>query len=246
MTLPLGIALVALLAAAPGAVPPEDPDARARVLVLTDIADEPDDEESLVRFLVSSNQYDVEGLVATTSTHLRERTRLDLIRRQVEAYAKVRPNLLVHAAGFPSVEHLLAVATTGQPGYGMAAVGEGRTTHGSRLILEAADRTDERPLWVSVWGGANTLAQALWDVRRSRSAEEVGGSSAGCASTRSRTRTTPARGSGASSPACLRRVALDPGRRGVLAGRRGPASAATATTATAPGADFTTCDRRAG
>ena len=32
--------------------------------------------------------------MATTSTHLRERTRLDLIRRQVEAYAKVRPNLL--------------------------------------------------------------------------------------------------------------------------------------------------------
>jgi hypothetical protein len=167
--------LTLVLAAAPGGPPPEDPDTRARVLVLTDISNEPDDEEALVRFLVYSNEYDVEGLVATTSTHLRERTRLDLIRRQVEAYAKVRANLLVHAPGFPSVEHLLAVAKTGQPGYGMAAVGEGRTTDGSRLILEAADRTDERPLWVSVWGGANTLAQALWDARRTRSAEEVKG-----------------------------------------------------------------------
>ncbi len=145
------------------------------MLVLTDISNEPDDEESLVRFLVYSNEYDVEGLVATTSTHLRERTRLDLVRRQVEAYGRVRANLLVHAPGFPSVEHLLAVAKTGQPGYGMAAVGEGRTTDGSRLILEAADRPDERPLWVSVWGGANTLAQALWDARRTRSAEEVRG-----------------------------------------------------------------------
>ncbi len=173
MILPLGIALVALVAAAPGAAPPEDPDVRARVLVLTDISNEPDDEESLVRFLVYSNEYDVEGLVATTSTHLRGRTRLDLVQRQVEAYSQVRPNLLVHSPGFPSAESLLAVARSGQPAYGMAAVGDGRSTDGSQLIVAAADRADERPLWVSVWGGANTLAQALWDVRRTRPADQV-------------------------------------------------------------------------
>ena len=47
----------------------------------------------------------------------------------------------------------------------MAGVGDGKTTAGSRRLLAAADRDDARPLWVSVWGGANTLAQALWDAR---------------------------------------------------------------------------------
>ena len=37
---------------------------KPRVLVLTDISNEPDDEESLVRFLVYSNEFDVEGLIA--------------------------------------------------------------------------------------------------------------------------------------------------------------------------------------
>ncbi len=48
---------------------------KQRVFVLTDITNEPDDQQSLVRFLVYSNEYDVEGIVATTSTHLRNKTR---------------------------------------------------------------------------------------------------------------------------------------------------------------------------
>jgi hypothetical protein len=147
--------------------------ARERVFVLTDISNEPDDEESMVRFLVYANEYDVEGLVATTSTWLRHTTRVDLIHRQLDAYAQVRPNLLKHAAGFPAVEALRAVTATGQPGYGLAAVGEGKASAGSRLLLAAAERVDERPLWVSVWGGVNTLAQALQDARRERSPDDL-------------------------------------------------------------------------
>ena len=43
---------------------PSDPDpyvARPRVLVMTDIANEPDDQMSLVRFLLYSNEFDVEA-----------------------------------------------------------------------------------------------------------------------------------------------------------------------------------------
>jgi hypothetical protein len=150
------------------------PTVKERVFVLTDIANEPDDEESLVRFLVYANQYDIEGLVATTSTHLRKSTREDLIRRQLDAYEQVQPNLNRHQPGFPTANALRAITTTGQPDYGMAAVGTGKSSAGSRLLLAAADRADERPLWVSVWGGANTLAQALWDARNERSTEELG------------------------------------------------------------------------
>lgn len=42
---------------------------KPRVLVLTDIENEPDDAMSMVRFLAYSNQWDVEGLVATISVH---------------------------------------------------------------------------------------------------------------------------------------------------------------------------------
>lgn len=44
---------------------------KQRLFVLTDITNEPDDQESLVRLLVYANEYDLEGIVATTSTHLR-------------------------------------------------------------------------------------------------------------------------------------------------------------------------------
>jgi len=143
------------------------------VIVLTDISNEPDDEESLVRFLVYSNEYDVEGLIATTSVWLRKNPRLDLIQRQIKAYGEVRPNLLKHALGYPTVEALLSVAKTGQDGFGMDAVGYGKSTEGSKYLIETVDRIEDRPVWISVWGGANTLAQALWDVKYSRSTEDL-------------------------------------------------------------------------
>ena len=165
-------ALLVLLAA-PMVFAQNDVPGRQRVIVLTDISNEPDDEESMVRFLVYSNEYDVEGIIATTSTWLRSRTRLDLIHRQIAAYEKVRENLLRHAPGFPAVEHLREVAKAGASEYGLKGVGEGKSTDGSRHIITVVDKPDPRPVWVSVWGGANTLAQALWDVRATRSPEQL-------------------------------------------------------------------------
>ena len=46
--------------------------AKPRVIVLTDIENEPDDAMSLVRFLTYSNQWEVEALVATTSVHQKD------------------------------------------------------------------------------------------------------------------------------------------------------------------------------
>ena len=146
---------------------------KPRVIVLTDISNEPDDEESLVRFLVYSNEYDVEGLIATTSTWLKKGPREDLIHRDIAAYAQVRANLLKHAPDFPAAEHLDAVTKTGKPDYGMAFVGSGNASTGAQRIIEAVDEPDSRPIWVSIWGGANTLAQALSDLRASRSPEEL-------------------------------------------------------------------------
>lgn len=147
--------------------------AKPRVIVLTDIENEPDDTQSMVRFLVYSNQWDVEALVATTSVHQRTKTASASIRNVVSAYGKVRDRLLQHEPGFPTEEYLQSVIREGRPAYGMGAVGEGNDSPGSERIIEVVDRDDPRPVWVTVWGGANCLAQALWKVRATRSAAEL-------------------------------------------------------------------------
>lgn len=146
---------------------------KQRVFVLTDIMNEPDDQQSLVRFLVYANEYDVEGLVATTSTHLMNATNQARIRELVNAYALVVGNLEKHADGFPSAAYLLGVTTEHVPLFSMEGVGEGKDSPGSELLIQAVDKDDNRPLWVSAWGGANCLAQALWKVKQTRSEEEV-------------------------------------------------------------------------
>jgi hypothetical protein len=146
---------------------------KQRVIVLTDISNEPDDEESLVRFLVYSNEYDVEGLIATTSVWLKDTVRPERIQERVAAYGQVRDNLLKHASGYPTEEHLLSVIMAGQAEFGMKGVGEGKSSDGSRHIIDVVDRPDERPVWVCIWGGANCLAQALWDVKYTRTIEEL-------------------------------------------------------------------------
>ena len=171
--------LAALVAVSPVAAQPPDPGraddfaGKPRVVVLSDIGNEPDDQMSFVRLLLYSNEFDLEGLVATTSTWQKSRTQPETMRKLVAAYGEVRPNLLKHAAGWPEAEALAKLVVAGQPGYGMAAVGPDKLSPGAELLVKAADRDDPRPLWVSVWGGANTLAQALHHVRSTRPPAEV-------------------------------------------------------------------------
>lgn len=146
---------------------------KSRVLVMSDIANEPDDQMSMVRFLVYSNEFDVEGLVASTSTWMRNRVRPDVMMQVIDAYEQVQPTLSTHAPGFPAAAALRRLVAPGQPGYGMSAVGPDRMSQGAELIIEAADKNDPRPLWVLAWGGTNTLAQALSHVRDTRPAPAV-------------------------------------------------------------------------
>lgn len=144
-----------------------------RLLVLTDVENEPDDTESLVRLMLYTNCIDLKGLVATTSIHLKHRIAPESIRRVIRGYGQVRDNLLQHEPGYPTEAELLALVKSGQPSYGMAAVGEGRDSEGSEWIIRMLDQPDERPLWVAAWGGPNTLAQALFKLRQTRSEAEL-------------------------------------------------------------------------
>ena len=144
-----------------------------RVIIISDIGNEPDDQMSLVRFLMYSNELDIEGLIPTTSTWQKAATHPETMHALIGAYGQVRPSLLLHAQGWPEASYLNARVFPGQPAYGMAATGGGKSSEGSKAIIRAVDRSDPRPLWVCIWGGANTLAQALIDVRETRKPEEV-------------------------------------------------------------------------
>lgn len=106
--LALGLAfLPPTLGNAPSAPADDMPgEEKLRVLVLTDIGNEPDDSQSMVRFLLYTNEFGVEGLVATSSTHLKDRVNPRMINERVEAYGKVRDNLLEHADGYPPEAYL--------------------------------------------------------------------------------------------------------------------------------------------
>ena len=144
-----------------------------RVIILTDIENEPDDAQSLVRYLLYSNHFETEGIIATTSCWLRDRTAEWRIHQIVDAYEKVQPGLLVHEPGFPQGSELRKRVKSGLPVFGMEGVGEGKDSEGSEWIIRILSENDERPVWVLVWGGANTLAQSLWKINRTFPAEKA-------------------------------------------------------------------------
>ena len=127
----------------------------------------------MVRLVLYSDVIDIEGLIATTSTWKRTSVSPDLIHNVIDAYGKVHGNLLHHDPEYPTAAALRALVKRGRPEYGMSGVGKGKDSEGSLWIIRALEENDERPLWISVWGGVNTLAQALYTLRETRPADEV-------------------------------------------------------------------------
>ncbi len=164
------VLLICFCCASPVLAQPEN---KLNVVVLTDIEADPDDTQSMIRFLLYANQWNVEGLIATTSIHQKTRVAPESIHELMEVYRKVQPNLEKHEKGYPSYDELKAKIKKGLPVYGMDGVGKGKDSEGSDWIVRILERRDERPVWMSVWGGANVLAQALWKIRSEKSQAEA-------------------------------------------------------------------------
>ncbi|KAK6211543.1 cellulose-binding protein [Colletotrichum tabaci] len=150
---------------------------KPRVFVLTDISNEPDDAESLVRYLLYSNQFQTEGLVAVSSTWMKNKVCPQDIHKILDAYAGAVDNLNKHTHPefpYPSADSLRALVKSGPPVYGFAGVGADKPlTDGAQLLLERVEAPSPDPLWVLVWGGTNVLAQVLLTIRDKHSAEEA-------------------------------------------------------------------------
>lgn len=65
-----------------------------------------------------------------------------MIAHAVDAYAEVRPNLLLHAKGYPEAAALKAAIRAGSNEFGMKGVGPGKLSDGAKLLLEAAAKPD--------------------------------------------------------------------------------------------------------
>lgn len=145
--------------------------APVRLVVMTDIGGDPDDQQSLVRLLLHADQFNLEGLLATSRLEHGQDTRSELIHEQLTAYASVYPNLLKHTQKFPTPESLRAVVHNGQGN--QETMGEGHDTPASEWLIQVVDKPDFQPVWLAIWGGQRELAQALWKVRSTRSPAEV-------------------------------------------------------------------------
>lgn len=143
---------------------------KPRLLVLTDIGGDPDDQQSMVRLMTYSNEFDIQGLIATSRMGHGHDIQPGLIQDIVNAYGQVRGNLLLHKPGYPTASALLGVIKRGNPVPGTTSVGAGKDTEGSNWIIKVVD---EGPVDVSIWGGATDLAQALWRVRNDRTSSQL-------------------------------------------------------------------------
>lgn len=133
---------------------------KPRILVTSD--GEIDDQCSMIRFLLYTNEWDVEGIITSSSQyHWRGHKWAgdDWVQPFLEAYAKVYPNLIKHDNLYPSAEFLQERTFLGN----VESEGEmDSITPGSQHIVKVLlDESDDRPIWIQAWGGTNTIARAL-------------------------------------------------------------------------------------
>ncbi len=133
---------------------------RLRIIVTSD--GEIDDECSMVRFLLYANEWDIEGIVTTSSQyhwHNHDWAGDNWMEPYLNAYEQVYPNLIKHDKNYPTPEYLRKITVLGN----VTALNDMSVpTSGSDLIVKVLlDETDPRPIWLQAWGGTNTIARAL-------------------------------------------------------------------------------------
>ena len=236
-----GFAALLVAAALAGFVEPpraqvaDDVRSKPRVFVLTDIENEPDDAQSMVRFLTYANHFDVEGLVATTSIHQRDKTAAWRIRDDrggVRKGARQPGDARARLPGGRSVS--CRSSRKGFPHLACRPSEQARTPRAPRR---------SSPRWIATTRarcGCRCGADRTCSRKRCGRCARRGrprrwrGSSRSFVSTRSPIRTTAARGSGRRSPISSTSRVPACTRAARTTSRRGAASAATTSTRASP------------
>ena len=168
---------------------------KPRLVVCTDIAPadvEPDDMESMVRLMSYADLFEIEALITSVGWNCDPYPKewAQYLQRVIEAYREDAPKLMKRSGQtaflpnseeekcqfvgyWPSADYIKSRAVMGSERGGIKVIGEDNDSPGSELLIQLADEDDPRPIYVAAWGGANTLAQAIWRVKQTRSAEEL-------------------------------------------------------------------------
>ena len=168
---------------------------KPRLVVITDIAPadvEPDDMESMVRLMAYADRFEIEGLITSVGWNCDPYPAewAEYLKRVIDAYRKDVPNLMKRSGQkkfksiikehrqqklgyWPSPEYMEYRFARGSVHGGIKSIGKDNNTAGSNLLIRLADSKDPRPIYVAAWGGANTLAQAIWNVKETRGEEEA-------------------------------------------------------------------------
>ena len=148
--------------------------------------------ESMVRLMAYADLFEIEAIITSVGWNCDPypaewKQYLD---RVIEAYRKDAANLMKRSGQrrflsrkkeesqqrigyWPSADYLASRAVYGSVHGGIKAIGADNDSPGSRLLIQLADENDARPIYVAAWGGANTLAQAIWRVQQTRTPAEL-------------------------------------------------------------------------
>ena len=136
-------------------------------IVIATTDGEIDDRCSMIRFLMYANEWDIRGLIHSSSKyhwrgdekHKRKNWHpVSWLDEQLDKYAEVYPYLKQNDPDYPTPDYLRKQVFIGNIGY----VGDmEKPTPGSRRIVEVLLDSDPSAVWLQAWGGANTIARAL-------------------------------------------------------------------------------------
>jgi hypothetical protein len=143
---------------------------KPRIIVTQD--GEVDDMDSFIRLLYYANEFDIDGIVYSSSRfHWAgdgatippfRWTGTEWVNHYIDLYAELYPNLRRHADGYPTPDKLRSVYKIGN----IENVSEmEKVTEGSEWIRKVILDDQPGPLYVQAWGGLNTTARALKSIQ---------------------------------------------------------------------------------
>ncbi|MCK0158726.1 DUF1593 domain-containing protein [Cellulophaga sp. F20128] len=154
---------------------------KPRVIVMTD--GEVDDHSSMVRFLLYTNDIDLQAIIETNSVYQPEgHSKENWYEKMVDAYEQVYPNLIIHDSRYPTAAEIRSKSYIGDEDPNHLVVNansKGRKpgskvkitpddwsdTAGSDKIVEILLDDNSSPVYIQAWGGGNTAARAFYKLK---------------------------------------------------------------------------------
>ena len=134
---------------------------RPRILISTDIGGtDPDDNQSMIHYLMYNDLFDIEGLISSPSYG--EGSKEEIF-RMIDLYEQDYPKLKQCYPNLKSPKDLKTITKQGRKGLSPLK-GYYESTEGSEWIINQARKKSDRPLWILVWGTLDDLSQALHDA----------------------------------------------------------------------------------